>query len=283
MKKIKLAGLITIFGLTLGLNIKASTLNTKTSPAVATITDFSGLVVIKRADPGSKWVQARLYTPLEKNDTIKTQNNSSAEITLEDGSIFRIEHNTELCLQNLEYSKESKKQNFIMKLFSGILLTNAEKTGNPESQIAIHTPTAVLSVRGTEFVVDIEDENTTNVGVLSGYVSARSYSQDNQLSKEETMVKVDQETQIKKFQPPLKPYALRERILRHKELLLKLRERRIHIRANWKNIVANRTKIRQKLRKRIEANPQLNSPEQRENIKERIQQRNKKQIQNRKR
>lgn len=269
MMNIKPAVLMVSFCLLFTLTY-VSALNKEASPAAATITDFSGTVEIKSTGSDSKWEQARLYTPLETNDTIKTRDNSNAEITLEDGSIFRIEHNTEICLQNLEYNKQTKKQNFIMKLFSGVLLTNAEKTGNPESQIAIYTPTAVLSVRGTEFVVDLEDENTTNVGVYSGYVSARSYLQDNELSKEETMVKVDQETQIKRFQPPLRPYTLRQRILRHKAQLLRLKERRKYVRENWKNIIANRTKIRQEIRKKIETNPQL-----KEKVKGKIQQRRK--------
>jgi|SRR3989339_1138955 len=270
MKTIKFA-LLVVF---LGLNSVSAVDNGKPD-TVATITDFSGSILVKKSVAGSPWKQARLYTPLEKDDTIKTEAGAMAEITMEDGSIFKIEQNTELSLLALEYSAETKKQNFLMTLFKGILMSSVEKTGNAESRITVRTPTAVLSVRGTEFAVEVEDEDTTNVGVYSGLVTARNYTQDGNVSTEETMVKPDQETIVKRFQRPVRPYALKERLAQRREMFVKMRERRKVIRENWKNIVANRVKIRQEVRqevrKKVQENPQLKE-KIKQKMKERLQQ-----------
>ena len=73
----------------------------------ATLTNFKGSVALKK--PKDKvWLPVEKDVPLQKSDRLKTGAKSFAEILIDDGSLLKIEENSEIVLEELSAGFEKK-------------------------------------------------------------------------------------------------------------------------------------------------------------------------------
>jgi hypothetical protein len=130
----------------------------------AELIDIFGDVEVKQGDT---WVTAEDNMELNRYDSVRTGDNSSASIIIFKGSIIRLDSNTEVYLEKLIQGEE------------GTFVTIEQEAGRTWSTVQkisgideyeVQTPTAVASVRGTSFDVNIEN-GTTIVGVIKGSVN----------------------------------------------------------------------------------------------------------------
>jgi mannose-6-phosphate isomerase-like protein (cupin superfamily) len=121
-----------------------------------------------------------------EGDMIKTLDNSIAEIIYPDQTVFRIAPNTQIQLRN--NSVHIQKGKTWIKLV---------KRG---STFIASTPTAVAGVRGTEFVVETEENSGDDFSVLSGSIYVRSGESEVDVAEGQT-VSVPQQGQITSAQP----------------------------------------------------------------------------------
>ena len=170
--------------------------------SMAVITVVQNEVLVSTA-PGSAWQKARKGMPCVKNTTIKTGANSYAELVYEDGSGARIEQNSKAVIQNL--NKTDKVNEFIVNLMSGRLLNNVFKKSNKSNKYSVKTPTCVISVRGTVFVVD-SSSSEAKVAVYEGSVAAEQPGKGNAGS--EIQVKADMQVGIKENEKAAQPKPL---------------------------------------------------------------------------
>lgn len=125
------------------------------------LTKLTGEVFVKTADSG-EWVKAAPDMIIRQNDKIKTGKNASATIIFDENGSFdvpekdyiNIHESTELLLAKLAYDKRTKDKTTLLELNIGKIVANAAKLRTKDSKFEVKTPTSVVGVRGTNYVVE---------------------------------------------------------------------------------------------------------------------------------
>jgi hypothetical protein len=112
-----------------------------------------------------------------------------------------------------------------------------------EGSLEIHSPTAVASVRGTEFAVEINGVTGANVGVFNeGKVTVR-----NPYTAGEVFLVHNQETSILNGRSPELPRKL-EHFVPQRAKMYRIRKRAMQLRRQWRPMPrATRERIRREL------------------------------------
>jgi hypothetical protein len=94
--------------------------------------------------------------PLYEDDTLKTGKESSLGVTLKDGTTLSAGPETELLLDHYAYQPKAQQLGFVARVSQGTLDFVSGMLGKlaPES-VSIETPTGVIGMRGTHFVVRV--------------------------------------------------------------------------------------------------------------------------------
>lgn len=144
--------------------------------STATVTYIQGCVEVKKL--GSKeWLPAKLKMTLHEKDKLRTKLISNVELQFEDGSIIKIGENTVVGIEKLIVNRETLEQDFSIKLWLGKIRTRLEKLRQKSSRFEIITPTAIVGVRGTIFIVCVDEDKKTKTVVESGQVYFRGSKQ----------------------------------------------------------------------------------------------------------
>lgn len=95
-------------------------------------------------------------SPLFEDDLLKTGKESSLGITMKDGTMLSAGPETELLLDKYAYAPKAGQLGFVARVSQGTLDFVSGMLGKlaPES-VAIETPTGVIGMRGTHFVVRV--------------------------------------------------------------------------------------------------------------------------------
>ncbi|GEM_PF-4550262 len=132
-----------------------------------------GQVVFQKAGT-QKWEKARINTILNKGDLLLTKAKSSAVIIfLDNTGMVSLSENSKLLISENE-KKTDKTPSFL--LFLGNI--KGKITKKQDTPIDFATPTAVVGVRGTEFVIAVAEEGTARVGVEEGVVAVAGLSSE---------------------------------------------------------------------------------------------------------
>jgi len=133
----------------LGLSVSAAAAD------IGLIKTSKGQVTIEREGgtlPGT------VGTRLQVSDIVKTGANSSVGITMDDDSLLSAGPNSVLSLDRYAFDPTTRNGRFDASLNKGTLAVISGRIAKqaPDS-MTVRTPTAILGVRGTEFVVSVND------------------------------------------------------------------------------------------------------------------------------
>jgi hypothetical protein len=94
--------------------------------------------------------------PLYEDDTLKTGKESSLGVTMKDGTTLSAGPETQILLDKYAYAPQAHQLGFVARVSQGTLDFVSGMLGKlaPES-VAIETPTGVIGMRGTHFVVRV--------------------------------------------------------------------------------------------------------------------------------
>lgn len=230
-------------------------------PVDARVVSAHGEVFVIQRDQPDEGVPADPdnATPLEAGDRVRTGADSSAEIGLEGNSVLELGPNSEFTVASLEREEPS------FTLGIGALMAKVKKMFTKEGRLVVRTPNAVAAVRGTEFGVEVaEDEGETHVAVFDEGKVAVSSEQ----GEGETMLEANHETAVKRGERPLRAARLKF-FAKHRERMGLVRKRLTAMRGRWQSMPpGRRAELRQKLRDRFNSMP----PEQRARLKGRLKQ-----------
>jgi hypothetical protein len=95
------------------------------------------------------WTGAQVGTELEVGDTIKTGNNSGAEITFFDGSTLELEAGTEIEILSLDLACDTGVTTITLEQMVGDTISRVTKILDPASSYEVETPSGVVGVRGS--------------------------------------------------------------------------------------------------------------------------------------
>jgi hypothetical protein len=142
------------------------------SPSTLTILSITeGNVSVMKAGTGS-WIEAQVGMSLEVGDSIKTGDNSSAEITFFDGSTIELEAGTEIEIASLDISGDTGSTTITLEQTIGNTISRVTKIVDPASRYEVETPTGVVAVRGSAMQVYVIEDGTTWAINLEGDIWA---------------------------------------------------------------------------------------------------------------
>jgi hypothetical protein len=120
---------------------------------VGTFTHIEGRVDITSPDAAAR--PANLGDEINMGDIIRAKSKSKAEITFSDGNILRLAQNTRVEITEYVVGKEGTSG--VLYLYRGKIQSIIKEVlgkifgVNKEHRYEVHTPTAVVGVRGTNF------------------------------------------------------------------------------------------------------------------------------------
>ncbi|NNL67383.1 MAG: FecR domain-containing protein [Myxococcales bacterium] len=111
-----------------------------------------GDVQIDRGDDGS-WQAARRDSGLAIGDRIRTALGASAKIVLVDDTLLQIDEDTDLLLESFHVGAAATQERSILRQTRGRLRATVGDAFGGSTRIEVHTPTAAIGVKGTDFEV----------------------------------------------------------------------------------------------------------------------------------
>ena len=117
---------------------------------------FSSLVgdvqVARPLAPGAlSWQAAARDGEVSVGDRVKTGMDASARILLVDDTLLHVDEDTEIEIQEFHVGAAATKERSIVRHTRGRLRTVVGHAFGGETKLEVHTPTAVVGVKGTDF------------------------------------------------------------------------------------------------------------------------------------
>jgi len=102
---------------------------------------------------------ATIGAPVQQKDAIETGTDGSVGITLNDNTVFSIGPNSRLDMETFEFNPVTLKGSFLAKLGRGTLsVVSGDIARGSPTAMRVRTPSAILGVRGTRFLVRVTGE-----------------------------------------------------------------------------------------------------------------------------
>jgi hypothetical protein len=137
-------------------------LSTPAFAGIGSITDFRGGGAIKR---GAKTTVASKGSAVEKMDTISTNSQGRVRITFNDSTTVNITENSRLLVDDFVYDGGGKTKGKLgLRVALGTVRYTSGKIAKGNGKgVNIRTPTATIAVRGTDFVMSVDEAGRSTV------------------------------------------------------------------------------------------------------------------------
>lgn len=150
------------------------------------ITFVKGIVEVKRAGT-DEWIRARRNMPLNPGDTVRTGKNSyadlgcsSGEFTQATGSDIQLRPYSTITVpdETLKVEKKSKVRVFVDDAVRNVYALFGKE------EFEVETPSAVCGIRGTDFIVDVDEEGNTALLLVDGSITVKSKFDNTEITLE---------------------------------------------------------------------------------------------------
>ncbi len=143
---------------------------------VGFIAAFEGSVEVQAAG-GMSWAAAALDRDLEIGDVVRTGPASAVKMLLADETILALGESTELTIDSYIVGSAATRDPSVLRLLKGkARVLVGEAFGGP-TRVEMHTPTAVIGVKGTKFEAYVVEDRArgqwTLVCNLGGHIFVR--------------------------------------------------------------------------------------------------------------
>lgn len=140
-------------------------LSTPAFANIGSITEFKGAGSIKRSATA---IPAAKGSGIVKNDTVSTNSLGRFKITFVDDTTVNITENSRLVIDDFVYDGGGKAKGKLgLKVALGTVRYASGKLGhNNPGGVNIRTPTATIGVRGTDFVMTVDEIGRTMIVLL---------------------------------------------------------------------------------------------------------------------
>jgi len=160
--------------LALALLLLALPLTARADEVIGKITRLTGTATLIRQAVTSP-IKAAVGMPVQLGDHIKTDAASMLRIELKDGSILTMGEKADLNLDRFEFDPNQETRSASFKVDLGKVRVFAKDLLKfKKKDFEIRTPTAVVGVRGTLFLVWVE-EGVTHVACFENKIQVSSY------------------------------------------------------------------------------------------------------------
>ncbi len=138
---------------------------------------------------------------LDVGDRVKTSPDSAALLTFFDGSTLTLQPNTDIEIEQLELDANQQTITIVLKQWTGNTWSHVVKMADLGSHYEIKTPSAVALVRGTQFLVEVDEIGATIVSTAEGLVSVSAQGT-------EIFLPVGQQTNVEPGTSPSDPTSI---------------------------------------------------------------------------
>lgn len=129
---------------------------TLATPAVAEIGTVKRVAGTAHVDRGKVARPAQAGTKLEVGDTLVTGKDGRIAVTFIDDSRFSVGPRSRVSLDHFEFDGTTHKGSFSARVEKGTLAVVSGQIAHENSKgMTVQTPTSILGVRGTRFVVRV--------------------------------------------------------------------------------------------------------------------------------
>ena len=183
--------------------------------------------VFVQPEGAAEWSKIEGAIPLETGDSVKTGSDGSAEIYLDDKGAMALGRSSELKISSVDQSDS------IFSLVSGSFAAKIQHFLNEKFKMQIHTPTAVCSVRGTEFAVEYSQlgKETSAAVYDEGKVVISPLDEKGEQGQEYTLEK-NTELTFKSSEKHFRPAAL-AKMTRYRAGVILMRQRMKTLKRTW--------------------------------------------------
>jgi uncharacterized repeat protein (TIGR01451 family) len=142
---------------------------TPTTPSTLTMLSITeGNVFVMKAGTDT-WIETQIGMSLVAGDTVKSGDNSSAEIAFFDGSTIELQAGTEIEVASLNIS-DTGSTTIKLKQAIGDTVSRVEKLVDSASRYEVETAACVAAVRGSRMIVKVITDGTTWVTNQEGEI-----------------------------------------------------------------------------------------------------------------
>jgi hypothetical protein len=126
--------------------------------------DSAGMIKVTKGqvsiERNGKKMPAEVGSPIEVADRVRTGADGSVGVTLRDNTLLSAGPNSLIVIEKFAFDNTTQDGNMSIRIRKGTLSVASGKIAKrtPES-VDFHTPTSVLGVRGTEFVIEVAGGN----------------------------------------------------------------------------------------------------------------------------
>lgn len=130
------------------------------SPLAARAADSAGMIKVAHGqvtiERDGKKLVGEVGTAVEVADRVRTGKDGSVGVTLRDNTLLSAGPNSLIVIDKFAFDNTTQDGNMSVHVRKGTLSVASGKIAKrtPES-VDFHTPTSVLGVRGTEFVIEV--------------------------------------------------------------------------------------------------------------------------------
>jgi VCBS repeat-containing protein len=144
------------------------------NPSTLTILSITeGDVFVMKAGADS-WTEAEVGISLEVGDSLKTGDDSSAEITFFDGSTIELQPGTEIGITSLDVSEDTGSTTVTLEQTIGATISRVINIIDPASSYEVETPSGAAAVRGSIMVVCVTEDGTSWIANQQGNIWSRA-------------------------------------------------------------------------------------------------------------
>ncbi len=140
---------------------------------------------------GTDWLPAEVGMELKQADVIKTGDNSFCDIVMPNRGIFRVTYNSVIYLSKLTEKIEE------LEVRQGRIAVNVTEKLEADEDFRISTGTAVVAIRGTQFVLEMKPSGDFNTVVKEGVVVAKPAVNLSRLNNAAVRSEVDKNLEVK--------------------------------------------------------------------------------------
>lgn len=135
--------------------------------------EFEGVVRDTR-HASNKSVVVSGIEPVLFRDAIETEEDSRVRLCFDDQSQLTLGEETALEINEMLYDPKKKTRETLIKMARGMLRVEVSDIDAEKKNFVVQTPTAVIGVRGTVFLVWVDREGNTKVITVKGLVAVES-------------------------------------------------------------------------------------------------------------
>jgi FecR protein len=147
----------------LALFLAALMLASSVQAEIGSVTESSGVAIIKR---GKDTITVSKGTLVEMNDKVETKN-GKVKITFKDNTTVNVTESSALVIDDFVYDPKSGAGKLNLKAAAGtVRYASGNIAHNNPNAVNIKTPTAAIAVRGTDFVMAVNETGASMIMLM---------------------------------------------------------------------------------------------------------------------